>query len=73
MKKILISDFTINEVPHGGSEWVNQVLIENFNLEFEYSNKVTNLDKNNFYIISNISLMNTNLVREIPNLNYIII
>jgi hypothetical protein len=28
MKKILISDFTINEVPHGGSEWVNQVLIE---------------------------------------------
>lgn len=73
MRKILISDFTTKEVPHGGSEWVNQVLIEKFNLEFEYSNQVTNLDKNNFYIISNISLMNPNLVREIPNLKYIII
>ena len=73
MKKILISDFTTKEVPHGGSEWVNQVLIEKFNLEFEYSSQVTNLDKNNFYIISNISLMNPNLVRQIPNLNYIII
>jgi hypothetical protein len=73
MKKILISDFTTKEVSHGGSEWVNQVLIEKFNLDFEYSSKVTNLDKNNFYIISNISLMNPNLVREIPNLNYIII
>jgi hypothetical protein len=73
MKKILISDFTTKEVPHGGSEWVNQVLIEKFNLEFEYSSQVTNLDKNNFYIISNISLMNHNLVKSIPNLNYIII
>jgi hypothetical protein len=73
MRKILISDFTTKEVSHGGSEWVNQVLIEKFSLDFEYSNKVTNLDKNNFYIISNISLMNPNLVRQIPNLNYIII
>ena len=73
MKKVLISDFTTNEVPHGGSEWVNQVLIERFNLEFEYSQKVTSFDENNFYIISNISLMNPNLVRQIPNLKYIII
>ena len=34
MKKILISDFKINELPHGGSEWVNQVLIEKFDLDF---------------------------------------
>lgn len=73
MKKILISDFTIKEVPHGGSEWVNEVLIKKFNLDFEYSSNVQSWDKNNFYIISNISLMNSNLVREIPNLNYIII
>lgn len=74
MRKILISDFTINEVPHGGSEWVNQVLIENFNLEFEYSHLVTTLDNNNFYIISNISLMNPYLVDKIRFLkNYIII
>jgi hypothetical protein len=73
MRKILISDFTIKEVPHGGSEWVNQVLIDKFNLEFEYSSNVKSFDFNNFYIISNISLMNPNLVRMIPNLNYIII
>lgn len=73
MRKILISDFTINEVPHGGSEWVNQVLIEKFDLDFEYSSMVKNFDVNNFYIISNISQMNPNLIRQIPNLNYIIV
>jgi hypothetical protein len=73
MRKILISDFTINEIPHGGSEWVNQVLIEKLNLDFEYSQNIKSFDKNNFYIISNISLMNPNLIKEIKNLNYIII
>jgi hypothetical protein len=73
MKKILISDFTIKEIPHGGSEWVNQVLIEKFNLDFEYSNRVSRFDGNNLYIISNISLMNPSLISQIKNLNYIII
>jgi hypothetical protein len=73
MRKILISDFTIKEVSHGGSEWVNQVLIDKFGFEFEYSQYVTSFDINNFYIISNISLMRPDLVKQIPNLNYIII
>lgn len=73
MKKILISDFTTKEVPHGGSEWVNQVLIEKFNLDFEYSYKINSFDKEAFYIISNISLMKPELIREISDLNYIII
>ena len=73
MRKILISDFTTKEVPHGGSEWVNDVLIEKFGFEFEYSQQVLSFDSSAFYIISNISLMNYNLIREIPNLNYIII
>ena len=64
MRKILISDFTIKEVPHGGSEWVNQVLIDKFNLEFEYSQNVKSFNINDFYIISNISLMNPSLVRQ---------
>jgi hypothetical protein len=72
MKKILISDFTTKEVPHGGSEWVNDVLIEKFNFEFQYSQQVTYFDQTAFYIISNISLMNPNLVRQIPSLNYVI-
>jgi hypothetical protein len=73
MRKILVSDFTIKEAPHGGSEWVNEVLIDKFNLEFEYSANISSWDKDNFYIISNISLMNEKMVREIPSLNYIII
>ena len=73
MRKILISDFTTKEVPHGGSEWVNDVLIEKFGLEFQYSQQVSGFDEDAFYIISNISLLNPVLVRLIPKLNYIII
>ena len=73
MKKILISDFTINEIPHGGSEWVNQVLIDEFNLDFIYSNQVVSFNQNDFYIISNISLMDPILVKQIPSFNYVII
>ena len=73
MRKILISDFTTKEVPHGGSEWVNEVLIEKFGLEFVYSQAVNSFNKDDFYVISNISLMNPALVRQIPTLNYIII
>jgi hypothetical protein len=73
MRKILISDFTINEVPHGGSEWVNQVLIDKFKLEFMYSQQVTSFNLNDFYIISNVSLMRPELVKQISKLNYIII
>ncbi len=63
----------IKEVPHGGSEWVNQVLIDKFNLEFQYSNQVNSFDYDAMYVISNISLMNPNLINQIQNLNYIII
>ncbi len=73
MRKILISDFTIKEAPHGGSEWVNQVLIDKFDLEFQYSRAVRSFDSEAFYIISNVSLMNPALVKEINKLNYIII
>jgi hypothetical protein len=73
MRKILISDFTIKEAPHGGSEWVNQVLIDKFNLEFQYSQQVTSFESDALYIISNVSLMRPDLVSQISNLNYIII
>lgn len=73
MKTILVSDFTIKEVPHGGSEWVNQVIIDNLEVEFWYSRNITQFDPNNFYIISNISLMNPEVIKQIPKLNYIIL
>jgi len=72
MRKILISDFTIKEVPNGGSEWVNQVLMEKLNIEFQYSQLVDSFDPSAIYIISNISTMKPELVRQIPSLNYVI-
>jgi glycosyltransferase involved in cell wall biosynthesis len=72
MRTIIVSDFTIKEVPHGGSEWVNQVLIDKFGCEFWYSNQIVEFDKDAFYIISNISLMHPSVVRQIPSLNYVI-
>ena len=71
MRKILISDFTTKEAPHGGSEWVNQVLIDKFGLEFEYSSLVTGFDREALYIISNVSLMRPDLVSEIKDLTTI--
>lgn len=73
MKNIMVSDFTIKEVPYGGSEWVNQVVIEKYNLDFEYSNKITSFNTENFYIISNISLMDKKLIPEILKCKYIIL
>lgn len=73
MRKILISDFTVKEFPNGGSEWVNQVIIDKLNVEFQYSQLVKSFDPSAFYIISNISTMSPNLIREIPKLNYIIL
>lgn len=72
MANILISDFSYQEMPHGGSEVGNQMLIEKFNLEFIKSNNVKGFSNNDFYVISNISLMNPNLVSQIKNYNYII-
>lgn len=72
MANILISDFSYAEMPHGGSEVGNQMLIEHFNLDFIKSTNVKGFSKDDFYIISNISLMNPALVQQIKNYNYII-
>ena len=72
MANVLISDFSYAEMPHGGSEVGNQMLIEEFDLEFIKSTEVKGFNKDDFYIISNISLMNPNLVSQIKNYNYII-
>lgn len=70
---ILVSDFTIKEIPFGGSEWVDQVILSEFNTTFEYSSKISKFDPNNFYIISNISRLPTHLLEELKKCSYIII
>lgn len=72
MANILISDFSYEEMPHGGSEVGNQMIIEEFNLDFIKSTQVKKFSKDDFYIISNISLMSPQLVSQIKNYNYII-
>ena len=74
MKIILVSDFSLKECGHGGSEWVNQVLLNKIkNCTFEYSQKIKKFDKNIFYIISNISLIDINLLNQLKECKYIII
>ena len=72
MANILISDFSYAEMPHGGSEVGNQMLIEELGLEFIKSTNVKEFNKGDFYIISNVSLMNPQLVSQIKDYNYII-
>ena len=72
MANILISDFSYEEMPHGGSEVGNQMLIEEFDLEFIKSTEVKEFSHDDFYVISNISLMDHNLVKQIKDYNYII-
>jgi hypothetical protein len=72
MANILISDFSYAEMPHGGSEVGNQMLIEEFNLDFIGSRNITKFNKEDFYVISNISLMPPHLVAQIKDYNYII-
>jgi hypothetical protein len=59
-------------MPHGGSEVGNQMLIEEFGLKFVGSRDIKEFSKDDFYVISNVSLMNPNLVKQIKNYNYII-
>lgn len=72
MRKILISDFSYQQMPHGGSEVGNQMLIDELGLEFMGSRDIKEFSKDDFYVISNISLMNPALVSQIKNYNYII-
>jgi hypothetical protein len=73
MKKYFVSDFNIIDVPTGGGEWVDDMVIKNLELEFLYSNQISHFDLNAFYIFSNISLLPIHLINQIPTLNYLIL
>tara|TARA_R110000772_G_scaffold17946_1_gene49822 strand:- start:61378 stop:62199 length:822 start_codon:yes stop_codon:yes gene_type:complete len=72
MANILISDFSYADMPHGGSEVGNQMLIDELGLEFKGSRDIKEFSKDDFYVISNISLMKPELVAQIKDYNYII-
>jgi hypothetical protein len=72
MANILISDFSFGQLASNGSAVGEKTLIDEFNLGFIKSNEVKGFNKDDFYIISNISLMNPQLVSQIKNYNYII-
>jgi len=72
-KVILVSDFTIREIPFGGSEWVDQVILKKFPVEFQYSHLVNSFDSANMYIISNISRLPSHLLPQLMMCDYIMI
>jgi hypothetical protein len=72
---VMISDFTLEQIPFGGSEHVNDCICKSLNLDFINSKELKFLDKEIFYIISNISLMDSVLIDKLQHedYNYIII
>lgn len=73
MANIFISDFSYAEMPHGGSEVCNQVLLEELSVEFVRSRDIKTFNHDDFYIISNISLMSSNIIKQIKHYNYVIV
>lgn len=73
MKKVFISDFNHFDVPTGGAELVDKIIIEKFDCSFIHSNKVKSFNQEDLYIFSNISLLPNYLLQQIPSLNYIMI
>lgn len=72
MRKYFVSDFNVIDVPTGGGEWVDDMIIQKFNLEFLHTRNISSFDPNAFYVFSNISLLPYHLVRQISSLNYVI-
>lgn len=72
-KKILISNFSFEEEPVGGSELENNFLMKEFNIGFLKSKEVKSFSKDIFYIISNVSLIPLKLLETLLSCNYIII
>lgn len=73
MNVLFVSDYTIKEMPFGGSEWVNQVIIDYLQIPFEYSKNIKGFDKNTLYIISNVSMMEDYVLESLKSFKYIII
>ena len=73
MKKYLVADFSVSDVPTGGGEWVDDFIIKKFNLEFLHTRNITSFDPTAFYVFSNTSLLPQHLINQIPSLNYIIL
>lgn len=73
MRKYFVSDFNVIDVPTGGGEWVDDMIVKKFNLEFLHTRSIKSFEVGSFYVFSNISLLPQHLVNQIPNLDYIII
>lgn len=70
---IFISDFSLKQVAHGGAEIEDDILCKFLGAEFINSSEIKKFDKNNLYIISNVSLMQQNILEEIVKHEYIIL
>mgnify|MGYP003649716892 CR=1 FL=1 len=67
--------YFIDDFPEGfgGSEMVNKLVGDKFNVRWLKSDEIQSLQKDDFYILGNLSLMHPNAVSTLCELDYIIL
>lgn len=68
-----VTDFTSREIPHGGSEQVDDYISRALDAPIARCKDIRSFDKSKFHIFSNISTLAPDLVSRIPELDYIVI
>ena len=68
-----VSDFSANEISHGGAELEDEILRSSIGADFIKSEHIKTFDPNNFYVISNISRIKPTLLQELYKCQYIIL
>lgn len=69
----IISDFSVQEIPHGGAERVDDVIVQSIGATFVKTQSIQEFDNNSLYILSNISTMPQYIVNNIINYDYILL
>ena len=73
MKAILINDMFLEDIPSGGAEHVNDMLVKSLKLDRIRSDDITSFDQNVIYVVSNIARFNREKTEQLMKCNYIII
>jgi len=71
---ILISDYRVGDAIAGGSECVNETVIQALGCEFIRTRDIKNLDRNRRYIVANLSTARTgDIVAQLSQCRYVIL
>ena len=64
MKAILINDMFLEDIPSGGAEHVNDMLIKSLKLDRIRSDDITSFEQNVIYVVSNIARFNREKIEQ---------